>query len=326
MRKFIYCLTLVFLLAFQVCAQTYSIDTFTIAGGSGTVSGGPYTISGTVGQPDGNLGLSGGAFSMEGGFWAVVDGVLVSTTIFDNTGGTENGGEAASTNAWLANKLCVGATAYQLDSVSLLLNNQDSNGQPGPPSTVRLQIYANDSASGKPSASTGLTMSLSGLTNPITLVGGQQLVMWTPDTPLTLAANSCYWVVLSTDAGIIGEIDSFTVPTGDASALGRSVSGDAGGTWSTPDTASNRKMLIQGTALAPDLRITSVQTIGQDLHLGFMSVAGKNYVLQSSADLSSGTWTTLPGPPTSGVGGPVEVTLPSAFGWPQQFYRLKIVP
>src|SRR5262249_45617810 len=58
-------------LATVAAAQTYSIDTFTIAGGSGTISGGVYSISGTVGQPDGNLELSGGNFSMTGGFLSI---------------------------------------------------------------------------------------------------------------------------------------------------------------------------------------------------------------------------------------------------------------
>src|SRR5690242_20128930 len=51
-------------------AQNYSVDHFTIAGGSGTVTGGAFVISGTVGQPEANLALSGGAFSLTGGFWS----------------------------------------------------------------------------------------------------------------------------------------------------------------------------------------------------------------------------------------------------------------
>ena len=244
------------LAASAACAQTFSIDTFTIAGGSGTVSGGAYSISGTVGQPDGNLALSGGGFSMDGGFWSIIDGGtsgVMPTTIFDNTGGSENGGEGARTNAWLANEFCLGPQAYQLDSVSLLLNSQDSSGQAGPPSSVQLQIYANDPVSGKPSASTGPIMNLSGLTNPITLVGGQQLVKWIPDASFTLAANTCYWVVLSANDGVIGELTSFTMPTGDAAALGRAASGDSGGTWILYDNQSNRKMLIQGIPVGSPL-------------------------------------------------------------------------
>jgi hypothetical protein len=42
--------------------------------------------------------------------------------------------------------------------------------------------------------------------------------------------------------------------------------------------------------------------------------------------LSSGTWTTLPGTPTSGNGGTVDVTLLNALGQPRQFYRVTIVP
>jgi hypothetical protein len=237
------------LLAQETRAQsTYSIDWHTVDGGGGTSTGGVFSVSGSIGLPEAGT-MSGGAFTLQDGFWSIIPEVTGPATIFDNTGGSVNGGEAATTNAWLANKFCLGPQAYQLDSVSLLLNSQDFSGAPGPPSTVRLQIYANDPVSGKPSASTGVIMNLSGLTNPITLVGGQQLVMWTNATPLTLAANTCYWVVLSTDAGIIGELTSFTMPTGDAAALGRGGSADAGGTWQPADTASNRKMLIQATSV-----------------------------------------------------------------------------
>ena len=52
------------------CAQTYSIDWFTIDGGGGTSTGGVYSVSGTVGQPDAGK-MSGGAFTLEGGFWAI---------------------------------------------------------------------------------------------------------------------------------------------------------------------------------------------------------------------------------------------------------------
>ena len=54
-------------------AQNYSIDWFTIDGGSGTSAGGPYSLSGTVGQPDANQQpMTGGNFSLSGGFWSLI--------------------------------------------------------------------------------------------------------------------------------------------------------------------------------------------------------------------------------------------------------------
>lgn len=259
----LFSLAVTLLAATAASAQTYSIDTFTIAGGSDTVSGGAYTISGTVGQPDGNLALSGGAFSMTGGFWSVVDGAtppVMTTTIFDNTGGTENGYEAATTNAWLANKFCLGPQAYQLDSVTVLLVSADIPGL----RTVRLQLYGNDPVSGKPSVSTGVIMNLSGITNPITLPAGfaETPIKWVPATPVALAANTCYWVVLSTDSGLVGEVDSASMPTGDAAALGRISSADAGATWQPSDPGTSRKMLIQAIPIGSPLPIAELAVGG----------------------------------------------------------------
>ena len=48
--------------------QSYSIDSFTIAGGGGTSAGGAFTLNGTIGQPDAGT-MSGGNYSLAGGFW-----------------------------------------------------------------------------------------------------------------------------------------------------------------------------------------------------------------------------------------------------------------
>jgi hypothetical protein len=58
-------------LAAGVCAQSYSIDWFTIDGGGGTSTGGVYSVSGTIGQPDAGAVMTGGNYSLQGGFWAI---------------------------------------------------------------------------------------------------------------------------------------------------------------------------------------------------------------------------------------------------------------
>jgi hypothetical protein len=73
-------------------------------------------------------------------------------------------------------------------------------------------------------------------------------------------------------------------------------------------------------------RIIALERSGTDLRLSFTSVAGQNYAIQSRADLLFGTWTTLPGPATSGNGSTIQVMLPNALVQPQQFYRVTIVP
>lgn len=317
------------LFATGALAQSYSIDWHTIDGGGGTSTGGGYSLSGTIAQTDAGT-MSGGGYTLEGGFWSIDATITPAETIFDNTGGSDNGYEAATTNTWLANKFCLGPQPYQLDSVTLLLVSTDNNGEPRVRS-VRLQIYSNNPVTGKPSVSTGVIMNLSGATNPIALPPSftQAPITWTPATPFTLSADTCYWAVLSVDSGaLVGQAASFSRPTGVAGAFGRILSADAGATWQTPDNFSNRKMLIRGTALPapPELLITAAERIGNDLRLSFNSVAGQNYAVQSRADLVSGAWVTLPGASTSGTGGTGQVTVPNAFDEPQQFYRVHVVP
>jgi hypothetical protein len=52
-------------------AQSYSIDWFSIDGGSGTSTGGPFSMSGTIGQPDAGPTMTSGNYSLTGGFWAL---------------------------------------------------------------------------------------------------------------------------------------------------------------------------------------------------------------------------------------------------------------
>jgi hypothetical protein len=78
--------------------------------------------------------------------------------------------------------------------------------------------------------------------------------------------------------------------------------------------------------LQSELRIIAVEKTGNDLRLSFTSVAGQNYGIQSRAGLSSAGWADLPGTTTPGTGATIQVALPNAFGQPQQFYRVKIVP
>jgi hypothetical protein len=69
------CFISVLLLALStatLCAQTYTIDWYKIAGGGGTSTGGTYQVSGTIGQPDASGAMSGGDYSLTGGFWSLI--------------------------------------------------------------------------------------------------------------------------------------------------------------------------------------------------------------------------------------------------------------
>ncbi len=64
--------TLLFVSAFGVSAQNYSIDWYKVAGGGGTSTNGQYAVSGTIGQHDAGGPMSGGNYSITGGFWALI--------------------------------------------------------------------------------------------------------------------------------------------------------------------------------------------------------------------------------------------------------------
>lgn len=63
-------LWIAFSAAIHVQAQSYSMDSFTIAGGGGTSTGGSYSMSGTISQSGGGK-FSGGSYSLDSGFWSV---------------------------------------------------------------------------------------------------------------------------------------------------------------------------------------------------------------------------------------------------------------
>ena len=319
--------SVILLIATAASAQNFAIDWYLIGSG-GTSTGGGYSLTGSAGLPEAGT-TSGGAYSIEAGVWDIQGQVAVPEIIFDNTSGSVNGGVGVTADTWLASKFCLGAQGYVLDSLSLLLNSQDYSGAAGPPCAVQLRIYSNDPVTGKPYADTGVTMNLSGFTNPITLLGGQQLVKWIPATPLKLSAGSCYWAVLSAENNKrLGQIASFSQPTGPAATLGQTRSIDAGATWQAPDNSSNFKMVIQATPSATPVGLNAIagSRAGADLLLSFVSVAGQTYTIQKSSDLWSGIWETLPGAPTTGVGGPVAVAVSNAFIQPQQYYRVKVAP
>jgi sugar lactone lactonase YvrE len=74
------------------------------------------------------------------------------------------------------------------------------------------------------------------------------------------------------------------------------------------------------------VRFTAEEKLGNDLRLSFTSMAGASYSVQSCADLSSGSWTTIPGTTTAGTGDIIQITLINAFAQTRQFYRVQQEP
>ena len=311
------------ILATTGLAQDFAVDSFALDGGGGTSSGGVFEMSGTIrlSQPDA---MTGGVFSVEGVFESLVSVVPPlppePITIFDNTTGSDNGGSGVTATAWLASRFCLGSQSYQLASVSLLLNSQDFSGGAGPPAVVQLQIYASDPVTGKPSTNTGLFMNLSSHTNPVALVRGQQLVRWTNATPFTLVADTCYWAVLSRESGgRIGQIASFTKPTGDAGSFGASSSANAGATWGTPTLASNNKMLIRGVAVkSASAPLLSIAGQGADVRI-FWPLSATGFVLDQSPTVT-GAWSQVAFPYTTNATD-ISISVPVPTG--NNYYRLR---
>jgi hypothetical protein len=318
------------LLATVAAAQNFALDSFTLDSGGGTSTGGVFAVSGIIGQPQAEA-MSGGGFSLTGEFPGLMDAPPSAdtlSTIFDNTPGGESGGFGATTNLFLAGKICLGSQPYRLDSLSLLLSSGNFSGNTQPPSTVRLRIFSHDTLSGKPAANTGLILNLSGRTNPIVLQPFD-LTRWTPATPFTLAADTCYWVVLSVDAGAVaGWIHSGVPPVGVAGTFGFTRSVDSGGTWVIPDNTANYKMLIEGIAVPTPqiLIITSVSISGNDLRLSFPTLSSRSYAIESRLDLAAGGWVSPPGMTNIGTGASLQITISNAFTQPQQFYQVKELP
>jgi hypothetical protein len=312
-------------------AQSYSIPWHNIDGGGGTSTGGGYSLSGTIGQPDAGR-MSGGGYSLAGGFWSLASEATpgAPTILFDNSNGSFNGQQAASTNSWLAGKFCLGSQAYTLDSVTLFLNSGDISGRPHE-STVLLQIFSSLPVTGRPFTDSGPTMILSGTTNPITLASGNVSTpfKWIPAAPFTLQADECYWAVLSVESGAIAyQHVTVATPTGPAGTLGRSYSPNAGVSWVPADVTSNYKMLIMGTAAAPNpaLMVTAVSVEGSDLRFTLATTAGRIYAIESRAGLASGAWEEVPGTRQTSAGAAFEMSLPILETQPLQFFRVKQFP
>jgi hypothetical protein len=182
--------------------------------------------------------------------------------------------------------------------VTLLLNSGDISGKPHD-SSVRLQIYSHDPITGRPSAATGLVMNLSGATNPITLAAGNVSTpfKWIPSTPFNLAADECYWVVLSVDSGAIAyQAVTFSIPSGAAGSFGRSTSLNGGATWGPVDNTSNYRMLIMGTASSSSPSLT-ISLVGAGAAVVSWPFPSTGFALQQNPGLDPFNWN----PPSESV-------------------------
>ncbi len=90
--------------------------------------------------------------------------------------------------------------------------------------------------------------------------------------------------------------------------------------------AVNGRIDIGAFEFTPDLLITAVDRIGDDLRLTFgVALLGENYEVQSRTNLSSGSWESLAGS-IPGNGGNAQVTITNALSVSPQFFRIHQLP
>jgi len=65
-------------------------------------------------------------------------------------------------------------------------------------------------------------------------------------------------------------------------------------------------------------------TIGGDgsVTISYSTMSGLTYHVETTTDLTSSAWTTIPGSTTNATGGPIIFIDPNAVGDPQRFYRV----
>lgn len=83
--------------------------------------------------------------------------------------------------------------------------------------------------------------------------------------------------------------------------------------------------VVAGEA-SSELLFTSIAVSQGELVLGFATVAGTRYSLESSADLTPGSWQTLEGSERSGTGNSLSISVPIDSLAPHRFFRLRRTP
>lgn len=74
----------------------------------------------------------------------------------------------------------------------------------------------------------------------------------------------------------------------------------------------------------PDMRISNVAPVGADIHISLATGSNRLYLVQSTTDLVTGTWTTVTSN-LAGNGGIVIAIDPGATTQPKRFYRVQLL-
>jgi hypothetical protein len=102
--------------------------------------------------------------------------------------------------------------------------------------------------------------------------------------------------------------------------------GSGSGSYSGPNSSASVTMNGPITEMANFDFLTQITglTIGGDgsVTISYSSTSGLTYHVESTTDLTSSAWTTVPGSTTNAAGGIIIIVDPNAVGDPQRFYRV----
>jgi alpha-tubulin suppressor-like RCC1 family protein len=129
---------------------------------------------------------------------------------------------------------------------------------------------------------------------------------------IAIAAGFTYSLALKNDGTVV--------------AWGTNTDGEA----TIPPAVSNVVAIsagfYQSLAIIADLKIDSIRIASQGPALNFHAFAGQQYSVEYSPDLTSGSWSPLPGGNVSGTGLDTQVIDTAGVGAASRFYRLRLLP
>jgi hypothetical protein len=113
-----------------------------------------------------------------------------------------------------------------------------------------------------------------------------------------------------------------SISSGSIKLLNPAADEDGDGMANATEKAAGTNPLNNASIFA----VKSITRSGNTVTVTWSSVAGKNYVLQSRAALTSGTWGDIGGSTTAGTGGDVSYPDTVSSGDPAKYYRVRIAP
>lgn len=312
------------LFAALALAQPYTMDWVLVSAGGGTGPGGLYEISASVGQPV--LGhATVGPYSVRGGFW--------------NDSSAPAGGVELIVNGGFENT----AATFVADSYGLMSLPAGSTVIPGWTTTdAELAWSRNDNTFGGATPFGAFYLDLTGYHDQPPYAGVRQTVATTPGQTyrltLSLGSNAEY-------PGAAGQ-KQVAVSCGNArTTFTFDPVGTSNNEWGTfhfhftADTAGTEVIITGLTASGiylgldnismvathpPELKVTGVEQLGNELRFRLITVAGRTYVIDSLTDLGAGTWTPVSGSEMIGTGQATDLSIPTSLIESRRFYRVRM--